>query len=139
MVSDNKKMRQHWKRNSGTYYFLISIIVFCTAYFIQEHNANSKIESCPIVTVAYPIRMPDSHKLYFFYHYRGKRYEDAASLGSDDLGCCYTIREVLASRFWVQVYCKDLSVSRIYWEAKVPDTLQYIPANGWDKIPYGFE
>jgi hypothetical protein len=46
-------------------------------------------------------------------------------------------RHLMNERFWVRVYCKDFSVNRIYWEAKVPDTLQFIPPNGWKEIPYG--
>ncbi len=40
-------------------------------------------------------------------------------------------------RLLIKFYCKDASKHIVLWDAKVPDTLQFIPPNGWKEIPYG--
>ena len=104
---------------------------------MQENKITNQLNECSFYTVAKPVRMPIQHKIYFNFYYQGKKYEDATSVGAGDLGYFYSKSSAMSTRYWVRVYCKDLTVNRIYWEHKVPDTLQYIPLKGWEEIPYG--
>ncbi|MFD2520094.1 hypothetical protein [Emticicia soli] len=85
-----------------------------------------------------PIRMPNSHRVYFSYYYKNVQYEGSSNVGAEDLGF-YSINEILSNRYWVQVNCKDFNIKRVRWEYTVPDTLQFVPANGWNTIPYDLE
>ena len=118
---------------------VLSIPAFFISYNMQENKITDQLNECSFYTVAKPVRMPSTHTIYFKFYYQGIKYEDGTSVGAGDLGNSYTESSVMSSRYWVRVYCKDLNVNRIYWEAKVPDTLQYIPPKGWEEIPYGLD
>ena len=83
--------------------------------------------------------MPDSHKMYFFYYHKGIKKEGSTSVGATELGAFYTKTSALSKRYWIQIYCEDFDVNKVLWKINVPDTLQNIPANGWDKIPYSLD
>ena len=104
---------------------------------MQENKITDQLNECSFYTIAFPTKMPTSHDVYFSFYHQETKYKDQTTVGSEDLGLFYTNKEILTSRYWVRIYCKDFAVKRIYWEAKVPDTLQYIPPKGWEEIPYG--
>ncbi len=97
-----------------------------------------KLNECSFFTIMTPIRMPNSHRVYFSYYYKNVQYEGSSNVGAEDLGF-YSINEILSNRYWVQVNCKDFNIKRVRWEYTVPDTLQFVPANGWNTIPYDLE
>ena len=120
-------------------FIIFCAIVFAFFYVRQERGITKKLNECSFFTVLTPVRMPSSNQMYFSYYYNYKRYEGGTSVGPDDIGYRWSNRSIMNNRYWVQVYCKDFEVTRVRWEYEVPDTLQYIPANGWDKIPYGLD
>ena len=100
---------------------------------------NAEISKCPIITVAYPEKfIPRSH-IYYGFKIKGKNYHDSFIMPYPTMGKFERGKNLMKERFWVQISCNDYTISRIYWEAKVPDTLQFVPPNGWDKIPYGLD
>ncbi len=115
----------------------LALPVFIIYYIWFENKITTQLEECSFYTVAVPIRMPTQTSMYFHFNYEGQINEDWTSVGAGDLGYSYNRKSAMSTRYWVRVYCKDFKVNRIYWEAKVPDTLQYIPPNGWEEIPYG--
>ncbi|WP_147322774.1 hypothetical protein [Emticicia sp. C21] len=42
-------------------------------------------------------------------------------------------------RYFIVLSCTRPNFSEAYWDIPVPDTLKFIPQNGWDKIPYNLE
>ena len=43
----------------------------------------------------------------------------------------------MSNRYWVQISCTDFRYREMhYWDIKVPDTLSYVPFEGWKEIPY---
>lgn len=122
--------------------FLLPIgctILFYIFHKNEEKNENIKLEECSFYTIAIPIKMSSSHRLFFYYKYGGNRYEYFHYVSANDLGAFYTQKSILKGRYWLRVYCKDSKILRIYWKIKVPDTIQYIPINGWKEIPYGLK
>ncbi len=115
----------------------LALPLFYVSYFMQEKKITNQLEECSFYTVAVPISITVKQKLSYRFLIHGEWQNDYVRASADDLGYFYTRKQVLNSRFWVRVYCKDFKVNRIYWEAKVPDTLQYIAPNGWEEIPYG--
>jgi hypothetical protein len=123
----------------GMFIFTIAGLIFWYFYSRQEDRITKKLEECCIVTLIEPIRMPDTHKLYFKYRLNNQKYESSNSVGSEDLGMLYSRSKILNMRFFVKIYCQDYSVNRVQWDIPVPDTLQFIPVNGWTSIPYDLE
>jgi hypothetical protein len=115
---------------------LIFGIWFTFSFWKQEKDITEKLDSCSFITVMSPTRMPDSHKVYFTFMYNDSLVRSSGTVGAYDLGMFYNIDEILNSRYFVSVYCDNFKVNRVNWEAKVPDTLMYVPKKGWDKIPY---
>ena len=121
----------------GALAFIVMVGGTLLAYYFQEKRANEEINSCTIITVAYPKRWVSKATLYYYFYIKGKKLEDGETMRHLTMGKFERGRHLMKDRFWVRVYCKDLQVNRIYWDAKVPDTLQYIPKEGWKEIPYG--
>lgn len=135
-MTEEYKDRQRIK---ALIFIVICGIIFAFFYFRQESRITVKLNECSFFTIMTPVRMPSSTKMYFSYYYNNKKYESSTSVGADDVGYHWSNKSILNNRYWVQVYCKDFTVDRIRWEYPVPDTLQYIPDKGWDKIPYGLD
>jgi len=117
----------------------VFIVIFNHFYSKQESEKTEKLKECSFFTVITPIKMPDRRKMYYFYNYHSERHENNTSVNEDDLGAGYTSENALKKRYWIQVHCNDFQTDRVRWDVPVPDTLQYIPVNGWDKIPYGLD
>lgn len=129
-----------YKKQKIAFFFLLTIAVLFTVFYNkQENEITRKLDSCSFYSIATPIRMPDSHTLYFSFPFEGKIIKSSTSLGADDAGFTYTKRSVMSKRYFVRVFCDDLQVNRIQWDIPVPDTLNYVPVNGWGKIPYGLD
>jgi hypothetical protein len=69
----------------------------------------------------------------------GNQNNCSNSVRAEDAGLTYTKRSVMSKRYFVRVFCDDLQVNRIHWDIPVPDTLTYVPPNGWHNIPYGLD
>ena len=118
-------------------FIISSLVAFFISFYFQEVEITEKLNECSFYTVATPTEMTTSHSMYFKFYYNNKTYDDYTTVGAEDLGLSYTKRSAMSTRYWVRVYCKDLNIIRMYWDTKVPDTLQYIPKEGWKEIPYG--
>jgi hypothetical protein len=129
-----------YKKQKKVFYFLLIIAVLFTIFYVrQENEITRKLNRCSFYSLITPIRMPDNHKLYFSFIYKGQIIKSSTSLGADDAGLTYTKRSVMSKRYFVRVFCDDLQVNRVQWDVPVPDTLQYIPPNGWAELPYGLD
>ena len=111
----------------------LSFFAFCVWYFVTEAR---KLEECSFYTIATPTEMTTSHKLYFSYPYKGKIYNSSTNVGAEDVGLFYTKTSVMSNRYWVQINCPDFKYQKMHWDIKVPDTLSYVPFEGWKEIPY---
>lgn len=49
------------------------------------------------------------------------------------------ITESKEKRYFVSFSCSSPAISRVIWDIPVPDTLSYIPKDGWDGIPYSLD
>ena len=116
---------------------ILCVIAFEVFFYRQEKTITNQLKECSFYTVATPTEMNTSTSMFYKFNYKDVEYEKYTTVGSGDLGLTYTIRSAMSTRYWVRVYCKDLNINRMYWDAKVPDTLQYIPKEGWKEIPYG--
>ena len=116
--------------------FVLSVPAFFIFYNRQESKITDQLNECSFYTIINPTRMATHHRMYYYFYHKNKRYDDYTRVEADELRYYYTKKGAMSSRYWVRIYCKDFKISRVQWAAKVPDTLQYIPANGWKEIPY---
>ena len=119
------------------------VIIFLTLYGrYRSQELINKLHSCSYYTISKPVRaykrnwMP---RLTYSYTIKSQKIEETESVGVLESGSIWGIDldELSHKRLLVQVYCKDLNKHKILWDITIPDTLQYIPANGWKEIPYG--
>jgi hypothetical protein len=118
---------------------LVLFLSFILFWVWDSHRLSHKFKECSFYTIATPTEMTNSHSLYFTFSYKGKIYDSYTTVGAEDLGLWYTQKSAMSRRYWVKVSCADLRFDEMQWEIKVPDTLQYIPFNGWKEIPYGLK
>lgn len=111
------------------------LLFFIIGYYLQETNLTKALDKCSFYTIAVPERMPTEHSLYFTFKYENKIHSGWTSVGAEDLGWRFSRSYTMKGRYWVQVHCTGLGSTRVIWDAKVPDTLQYIPYKGWKEIP----
>ncbi len=124
------------------YAFLVFLGVLTFVYlfrYVRRTLIRESLDDCSYHTVLYPVRMPKSTKMYFHFFYNGGKYEGATKLGAEDVGFHWNSSEILNKRYWVEVSCEDYKTFQVNWDISVPDTLKYVPENGWAKIPYGLD
>jgi hypothetical protein len=116
---------------------LVLISIFFIFYYLDEKRKDEKLDSCSIITIAYSTRFVPQSTLYYYFYLNNSKIEYSYTIPFSTMGKFSRNSTLLNERFWIRVYCKDYQLNSICWEVKVPDTLQYIPNNGWAKIPYG--
>ncbi|SOE21434.1 hypothetical protein SAMN06298216_1902 [Spirosomataceae bacterium TFI 002] len=128
---------------SNNYKFILIIfalfLIFQIVEFGQGERISKRLQDCSYVSVLTPIRMPDTHSVFFNYEYQGKKNKGYTIVGAEDVGYLYTKTEILHSRFFVRISCFNPKMFSVVWDIKVPDSLTFVPKNGWDKIPYGLD
>lgn len=123
------------------YLLIVLVIVWL---FIRRIYINNIISSCNKYTIATGSKITGGYKSGYSLNYIFK-YKKQDFIGSDGDGIDkgdfnkkggYSY---LNRRYFVLFYCNDPSKSKIIWNIQIPDTLHYIPENGWDKTPYGLD
>lgn len=124
MENDNE-METYKKEFRNILIFLIPIVLLL--FFINKCS-NQQLNKCYRITVGevldYASDIEGNSSSIIYFNFRKKTYR---GYGNGDIG----------KRYFLKVSCNDPENFRDYEEFFVPDTLQYIPENGWDEIPYG--
>ncbi len=139
---DGHHMNKSEKRNLMILGSFISIFIFLFIIFYrgQERETLDKLSNCRFITLIKPLRMPDSGTLYFSFRHSGKIFKGKSiGIGAEDLGMWYSKNLILNSRFFIEVNCHDFNTNKILWEIPVPDTLEFVPLEGWKEVPYGLD
>jgi hypothetical protein len=125
--------------------FSIILLGLCAVFYVRDRiRLNSKLGKCSLYTVAKVTRIKyrKSHAwIVYEYKFKGNAIEkdDPANPGSFDEWLNKDIQELAKRRFWVQMSCEDPNFHKLLWDVAVPDTLQNIPVNGWEKLPFGLK
>lgn len=117
--------------------FLLIILIFNYIYSLKRKN--KKLDECSFYTIIHPIRMPDTHKLYFYFFYNKIKIESSANLSAEQYIEWKNVKHILSKRFLARIHCTEKYINRVYWAVPISDTLQNVPENGWKQIPYGFD
>ncbi|UBM59519.1 hypothetical protein LAG90_02465 [Marinilongibacter aquaticus] len=137
-MSEEEEIALFWKQLRALGVFAICAVIFAIFYTRQEKKLTKELEECSFVTIMYPVRMPDSGKVYFYFICKNRKIESSGELGMK-VGYWKSKKLVLGGRYWVQISCDDLQTNRVLWDVPVPDTLNYVPPKGWKSIPYGLD
>ena len=70
------------------------IVGFILFYNAQEQAESDKLAECNFYTVATPVRMSGTHKLYFYFQFEEKRYDDSERVYAGDLGPFFILNRV---------------------------------------------
>jgi len=102
--------------------------------FIRQHlmmNECSKFTVGEITKISYD-NDSSTGEITFIINMNKKKYSVF-----DLYGWEHSLKK--GERYFLETACHDPYLSEACWDIKVPDTLQFIPENGWDKIPYGLD
>jgi hypothetical protein len=111
----------------------LPVLVFFVILFIYFEN---KLEKCSRITVCRVIGFESDFEggssPLFAYEYNSVTYKNG---GAGDMS---NINH-LNSRYFLKISCEKPSIVKIIRDVHVPDTLKFIPTNGWEKLPYNLD
>jgi hypothetical protein len=127
----------------------INGVIFTTAMCLifidiiwKNHSLDKKLSNCSFYTIGEPTKvymLRGGVWVKYKYTINSIVINSEDGVGPNDTHEWWTIdmEKLKNRRLMLQVYCDDLNENRILWDVPVPDTLQFIPPNGWKEIPYG--
>ena len=135
-------MKKNQKINAVIFLFFISIILI--DIFWNRSNVNEKLNKCTVYTIAKiskVYKQSGGVNIKFNYKINSAKISDETGVSPYDTDEWWSIdmEKLRNKKLLVAVSCEDNKISKINWNVQIPDTLQYIPVNGWDKIPYGLD
>ena len=112
--------------------FIVIIITICLTVYIAQNILINRCYRIVIGTIIKKSSVFDSYetKLTLNFHYNNEIITTTSMDNENGR---------IGERCFLKIACAYPKHSEAYWNIKIPDTLQYIPVNGWDKIPYGLD
>lgn len=121
----------------------ISYLIFAfviIGLFISHCNNETKINDCNRITIATITGksggFSTTKTLNYTYKCDANVFFGADGEGIKDYDFFKNFSIAEKKRFFVKYSCVNNNISKLIWNISVPDTLNYIPADGWAKIPY---
>ncbi len=110
--------------------FLVPILIFTLVYnwIIKQRLASCNRVNIGILT-HYQVSFEGNKLPVISHKLNGQIYSGIASIKHNKIG----------ARYFLRYHCNNPSTFRIIENISVPDTLKYIPTNGWKKVPYELE
>ena len=108
---------------------------------MQYRDNNKKLSKCSVYTIGTITRvytLRGQTRAAYYYKINGKNVEKTKGVNNFDTNESWSVDmdKLRTRRLMLQVYCNDINVHRVLWDVAVPDTLRYIPTNGWKQIPF---
>lgn len=121
--------------------FYIISIVLVLIILVNQYINKIKIDSCNRVSIATITGGAGSfstgRSLLYTYKYSDNEFRGSDGDGIKDYNTFRDFSIYKDKKYFVKFSCEKPNISKLCWDIPVPDTLQFIPSNGWDKIPYG--
>lgn len=120
---------------------IVVVIFLILVYLIQNKRLSEKLAHCSSYTIAEVTRVYRlrgmAHVVYW-YKIGTQKVENDKSVNVYDTGESWMVNlhNLQKRRLLIQVYCADKTEHRIRWDIQVPDTLRYIPVEGWKELPF---
>lgn len=130
------KYEKNMKKNIPYLIFAFVII----SVLIHQCNYETKMNDCNRITIATITGksggFSTAKTLNYVYKCDANVFFGADGEGIKDYDFFINFNVAEKKRFFVKYSCVDNNISKLIWNVSVPDTLKYIPADGWAKIPY---
>ena len=114
--------------------FLTIAIFICVILYVRQNIIIDKCAKIIIGSISKISFSNDSSIRDVFFEIRFNNNEYSIKRGNGEK----YIPQV-GERFFLKIACENPNMGEAYWNIKIPDTLQNIPVNGWDKVPYGLD
>ena len=120
----------------------ISFSLLAIVFFVQSWSVRKKLSACSVYTVGKITRVYSVRgqvRATYFYRVNAKTVQATDDgVSNFDTGESWTVdmNKLSKRRLLLQVYCDDISVHRILWKVSIPDTLQFVPTQGWKELPF---
>lgn len=117
------------------------IFAFVIIGLLIHHFSNEgEVKECSRITIATITGksggFSTAKTLNYVYKCDAKVFFGADGEGIKDYDFYKNFNIAEKKRFFVKYSCVNNNISKLVWNISVPDTLTYIPADGWAKIPY---
>ena len=112
---------------------LIASLLLIAIFLPFHYYFENKINKCSRITVGTVIGFEPSFEGGSSPVFR---YSFSSTLFNNYGGGDMTNINKLNSRYFLRISCEDPNISKVIEGILVPDTLNFIPENGWEKIPY---
>lgn len=133
-------MTENQKKSGIAFCVIMIIVIVYDFYYRNEVSKNMK--ECSRYTIGEIKSVYTSRwmtRIKYQFQARQIRVEHNTTVGrseSED-GWWIDKEKLKERRLLIQYYCKEpKSIHKIFWDIKVPDTLSYVPFEGWKEIPY---
>lgn len=119
-----------------------SLCILLIVGFFDDRNERYKLYACSLYTIGkisrvYSVR--GQVRINYSYQLNAKTVQiTSEGVNNFDTNESWTVdmSELSKRRLLVRVYCNDINVNRIVWDAAVPDTLRHVPVQGWKEMPF---
>lgn len=130
------KCKKSMKKNIPYLFFAFIII----GLLIRQCYNEAKINECSRITIATITGKSGSFStaktLNYVYKCDANVFFGVDGEGIKDYDFFKSFNVAEKKRVFVNYSCVNNNISKLVWNISVPDTLNYIPADGWAKIPY---
>ncbi len=136
-----ERLRNRNKETKRNFYITFSFII--TVILLNYWHNNYMLSLCTKISIATVTGgsggFSTGKSLLYTYKFKNKEFYGSDGSGVKDYSSFVDFSIYKNKKYFVKISCTNPDISELCWEVVVPDTLQYIPPNGWDKIPYGLD
>ena len=141
MKVDSNSNKQLITPIQGFLFFAAVVVLLISWYFFARAYEDHQFDKCSRYTIAKVERVKHRNlKAWIVYSFtlNNKKVEYDNPANPTDTGDWLKDDEnsLIKRRFWIRVYCNDYDVHRLLWKPAVPETLKYIPNDGWTNAPF---
>lgn len=119
-------------------YLIFAFVII--GLLVYHRNNEAKINECSRITIATITGksggFSTAKTLNYVYKCDTNVFFGADGEGIKDFDFFKNFNIAEKKRLFVKYSCVNNHISKLIWNVSVPDTLNYIPADGWAKIPY---
>ncbi len=116
----------------SVYYALIILLAGGIGFFLYQRKLLNRCNKITVATyVKYQSLAKTGSGALFTYQFNGQTFNTNDGLKNND--------RVKEGRVFLKLSCEQPSIANVYWDIPVPDTLTFVPTNGWNDVPYGLD
>ncbi|MBO0939084.1 hypothetical protein J2I47_21195 [Fibrella sp. HMF5335] len=134
-----------WEKELATksqvaFFLLCVIAFFLTFEYVKKQSREKEFAQCSRFTIAKVDRLKYRklrYEIIYSFSINEKQIEYDDRTGPNDTGDWLSQKpdSLRHRRFWVQLDCGDPKTHKLLWDYRVPDSVSFIPKEGWKTLP----